>query len=359
LGVQTEVLIPIPKKRFDRLAKNNCEGYHNGGYFKYMTGSSVRSRYYLKRKIDDIWGYWLTLWFIIKKIRSDDKIIVYRGEWFWYVLVSILAILKKIKIYLELNELPYITHKVFFENLKRYLTFKLAFPCFDGFISISNSLFEVANKYKSFKAKVIKIPIIVIPEDFYTKRKELGFPYIFHAGTLYEQKDGIIGMLKAFSIASKSLPKLKFVLTGNYKNSPDRDEIELVIKKEMIGDKVIFTGYLSIQELNEYMNGAILAIINKSNTKQNHYCFSTKLGEYLACGVPVIMTAVGEANYYLKNNVSAYIVEPNNPEQIAKKILLAFSAPEERKQIAEQGKKLINEDFNYIIQSKRILDFII
>lgn len=64
---------------------------------------------------------------------------------------------------------------------------------------------------------------------------------------------------------------------------------------------MLFTGYLSHEDLKDYLSKASMVIINKYRNQQNEHCFSTKLGEYLAAAKPVIITNVGEAMNWLEN----------------------------------------------------------
>ena len=145
-------------------------------------------------------------------------------------------------------------------------------------------------------------------------------------------------------------------MTGNIKDSPHATEIQALITKYNLSDKLIFTGYLNEHELRKYQKNCILTIINKYETQQNKYCFSTKLGEYLALKRPVIITKVGEATFYLNDN-NAFIVSPGNPQLIAKKIIEIINNPQKSNEIASEGYKLTLKEFNYKYQAQRIISF--
>ena len=258
---------------------------------------------------------------------------------------------------MELNELPYGTESETKTNIrKRKEMLNKAFPLYDGFLAISTALEQLALQYNP-KAKTLKIPIITedYPEPPANKEKEI---YLFHSGSLSEQKDGILGMIEAFGEATQCISQpIKYYLTGNLKDSPHAKEIKQIIKRYHIEDKIIFLGFLKEDKLREYQRNCYLTIINKYDTQQNKYCFSTKLAEYLAFKRPVIITNIGEASYYLKDNVNAFIVSPHNPHLIAEKIIEAINNPEKAKKIGEEGYKLVTEDFNCEFQAKRMIKF--
>ena len=186
---------------------------------------------------------------------------------------------------------------------------------------------------------------------------EQKIPYIFHSGSLYEQKDGICGMLDAFGMACQKLnTPIEYILTGKLEESPHADELKRIIDKYGIAERVRFVGYLDMPTLRKYQKNCFLTIINKYDTQQNRYCFSTKLSEYLSFSRPVITTTVGEANSYLKDRVNAFIVEPHKPELIADKIVYAFSHPEEVEKMGKEGHKLTKKEFDCVYQTRRIID---
>ena len=101
------------------------------------------------------------------------------------------------------------------------------------------------------------------------------------------------------------------------------------------------------------MNLGVLDILAlaRPNNKQAEGGFPTKLGEYLATGVQVVVTRVGEICLFLKNEINAFISEPDSAEKFAEKLSDALSS-KKRIQIGLEGKKLVYNEFNYLTQAK-------
>lgn len=97
-------------------------------------------------------------------------------------------------------------------------------------------------------------------------------------------------------------------------------------------------------------------IINKYDTQQNKYCFSTKLGEYLSFAKPIIITDIGEAMHYL-NETNSFIVKAGSSQEIAEKIIHIVLNEQDAINKGKEGYKLAKEIFNYKYQSKRIIPF--
>ena len=88
------------------------------------------------------------------------------------------------------------------------------------------------------------------------------------------------------------------------------------------------------------------------------YCFSTKLGEYLAASKPLIITNVGEAMNWLKDKKSAYIIPPKDKQALANAIVKAVENPIERKRIGLNGQDVCKNSFDYRVWGKALVDFL-
>ena len=85
-GYETRVLLPISlephgSKQINKLSKGTDE---NGVHYQYMSGSSLRGNNIVMRQINDLWGYFHTLLYIILHIRKDDQALVYEGGVIWH-----------------------------------------------------------------------------------------------------------------------------------------------------------------------------------------------------------------------------------------------------------------------------------
>lgn len=302
--------------------------------------------------------------YLKQNIRKGDFVLLYFSD-VKFSLDLIKIIHKKGAFVLkELNEIPGKGNLSRKNQIIKKETENKVLNKFDGIICISDALIEYSKEYISQNCELIKIPILVDFKkyDIQDKQNCIYPKYIFHSGSLIERKDGILGMIEAFGKALSMLNEpILFYCTGNYENTPHRNEIKNLINKYNLQNKLIFTGYLSEEELKIKLSGASLVIINKLVTIQNTYCFSTKLAEYMAAAKPVIITNVGEATNWLSNKENAYIIEPNDINLLADTIVYAINNKEERVKIGENGKKICRKYFdanNYSEKFKEYLDLI-
>lgn len=359
-GIETLVWLPVPRQRYQETGVINpmVKGIdENGVKYEYISGASKRNRNIFIRQLQDLYGYTATLFRLLTKCKQNDYVVVYEGSPRWFKNCVRAIRLAGAKCGMELNELPYGTGvETDLTKKNRKIMLEKIFPKFDFIWAISSSLYDLAKQYAP-QAKITKVPIMIEGQLVGTDFPEQKIPYIFHSGSLYEQKDGICGMLEAFGMACQKLnTPVEYILTGKLEESPHVEELKHIIEKFGIEDKVKFIGYLDLPTLRKYQKNCFLTIVNKYDTQQNRYCFSTKLSEYLSFSRPVITTTIGEANNYLKDGVNAFIVEPHKPELIADKIVYAFSHPEEAEKMGKEGYKLTEKEFDCVYQTKRIID---
>lgn len=351
-GIPCKVLI-FTRTEIHGMKPKNIEGIgcFEGIDFEYIGGTPIRSSNRFIRRANDILDKIRLKIYLIKNLKKNDIVFGFcSGVNFVNSIIKITHN-KKAKYVKELCELPFGYGKETKDTIKKRDSFlKSQFPLCDGIIAISDTLYTLAQKHCSPQCKIIKIPILVDYKHCFLEDRssESTVPYIFHAGTLYEQKDGVLGMFEAFGKASNNLSEpIHFISTGNPKESPQHHEILNIINQYQISDKLTFTGYLYRDQISDYLSKASLVVINKHPNPQNLYGFSTKLGEYLAAGKPVIITNVGEAMNWLKDGESAYIIEPNDTDSLAKAIVDAFNNSEKRKMIGINGQKICKECFDY------------
>lgn len=362
-GVEVEVVIWHRTERYGVKPKNiEGKGSFNGIPFSYIGGTPLRGSNVLIRRFNDFRDKKNTERFLLRQLNKGDVVLFYINN--FDLETCFLRAAHKAGAFClrELCELPYGTGAET-ERAKRMRkkTLEFLFPQFNGIISISDALMKLAKKYTSESCHLIKVPIMVDFEHFsiYERPISSDVPYIFHAGTLYQQKDGILGMIEAFGMAKQRLGyPIKYFLSGKIDESPHANEIRELITLYHLEDSIVFVGYLNREQVKEYLSKASLVISNRPKSQQDYYGFSTKVGEYLASGTPLITTYWGEAVNWLKDGEDAYIIEPENTEALADAICRAFSQPEEAKRIGEAGRSICRLYFDYRSWSAPLINYI-
>ena len=80
-----------------------------------------------------------------------------------------------------------------------------------------------------------------------------------------------------------------------------------------------------------------------------------KLCEYLACQKPVVASKLGGLAM-LAQNSAGVLVEPEDPEALAKAIIGLFQDPELRKQMGENGRKYVVKNRSWESVARRVAE---
>lgn len=291
--------------------------------------------------------------YLKKHTTKSDIIYVYHNDLFTGFISKVFSHSRIIV--RELCEIPY--YNCLWKNrLKRWIELHFLFKHYQGIVAISDSLAKLANQYKGERCKIIKIPILV---DFKPYENVIPIieerPYLFHSGTRTEDKDGFLGILESIGLLKEKYGvELDLFCTGKEQNNSD---FQKILDKYKISSQIKYLGFLNNKELIRWQKGAVLCVVNKNDTLQNQYCFATKIGEYLASGLLLITTTVGEAKHYFVHNESAVLIEPGDPLLLADEIYRMMEDEPLRKTIALNGADIACEKFDYLKNGTTLTGF--
>lgn len=361
-GIECEVILFLRHEKGRSRINAAAKGLFESVPFRYCGGSSRKPTHKLTRILAERFDKEALYYYLKSNLNDGDAVLAYfHGDIPLQRTTINLTHRKGAKYVRELCEIPYFgdTSRASQKGLET--TLNVIFPKCDGFISISDNLTELAQKYKNPDARIVKIPILIDFEQANVpdRSDEAEVPYIIHTGTLSERKDGIVGMITAFAQARKRIGRpVKFLFAGDIEASPDKEAILKAISDNDLADDVKFLGYLTYSQIREHLAKASFALVNKPDNIQNRYGFSTKLAGYLAAGKAIVITKVGEAMNWLEDGQNAWIVPNEDTTAMADAIVKAFSDEKECRRMGEDGRKLCEECFDYRQNAGRLSDFI-
>lgn len=209
-----------------------------------------------------------------------------------------------------------------------------------GIVAVSSYLRDKYIQKSCGNIPVVLIPISAATNNQIEKKLKYSNPVkIVYTGT-FAEKDGVESLIKAFENISKQKNNCILLLTGKGYRLP-------IIKERISGNpKIKYIGYLDDDEFYKFLNEADVMCITRTGSDFANAGFPFKLGEYLATGNPVIVSDVSDVNYYLENLRDAFIVEPDNIEQIQQALEYCLDNPDESIAIGENGRKKCEKYFN-------------
>jgi glycosyltransferase involved in cell wall biosynthesis len=127
----------------------------------------------------------------------------------------------------------------------------------------------------------------------------------------------------------------------------DDDEIEREVRSSPGWKRVHFLGQVGRQEVLAAIDSAQSGIILDHPISNYLDAHSTKMFEYMACGVPVVCSdfplwvrMVGDAD-------CGVVVDPLDPRAAAEVIQRLMKDPEEAQRLGENGRRAVLEKYNW------------
>lgn len=288
-------------------------------------------------------------------VKKGDKFFVYGG--YEYQLRMALKVKEKAKVFCEITEHPQIFGQS--KSAQRANDRKIKMlKQLDGLFVISKSLKQYYSEQGIPAERIHVINMFVDTGRFNVEKTVSKEQYVAYCGVVTYGKDGVDILLKAFSLFYKNHRDFKLMIIGRGANNDEITRLKNLLSDLGISERVILTGQVSPHEMPKLLMNASILALARPDSLQNRNGFPTKLGEYLATGNPVVVTAVGEIPLFLKDRVNAILATPGNPEDFAYQLCWVADNYEQAKQIGLNGKLLSNEAFNYSVQTKNALRYL-
>jgi len=171
---------------------------------------------------------------------------------------------------------------------------------------------------------------------------------ILYTGRFVERK-GIWDLIAAIPIVLDSFPKARFVVAGGYGGGAEIEREWLVDTLKPFKDRVLFTGWLTPAEINQWYENADILVIPSW-----YEPFGMVVLEGMLYGLPIVATNIGGPAEILTNNVSAVLVPPKNANALAESILDLLKSSSLRKQLGEAAAKEVRNKWLWNKALKKI-----
>jgi glycosyltransferase involved in cell wall biosynthesis len=345
---------------------------HKGSENLFFVSEVTKRNSFLNRNLLSYFDFYRPLQlckFVLGNYQSDKvKVLLMSSHFLLFSLVIFyIKYLNKYSVIVEKSELETgIISNIFFQPVGLNILFYLLLPYrfilaflidrltkkASGVIAIST---RIQKKYYDFVSCTL-IPILVDIDRFKHKLinsadQKVRFVYL---GAITKKKDEIEELIRSFNNLGSKYNNFQVDLFG----SGSRHYLKK-INQYIAANKL--SGVINIKDpvessqvpdlLIQYDYGLLL----RSRNSQTQYGFSTKLGEYLAAGLPVIFSDVSDNLLYLEDEVHGFLAPfpfKDNLERTLEKAIL--TPPEERKKMSENAIKMARSSFDYRVHADKL-----
>jgi glycosyltransferase involved in cell wall biosynthesis len=256
-------------------------------------------------------------------------------------------------------------------NLSRYFSSakaRLKVSVLKKALGLSDKIIAVTPGIKTNIENAYNIPgekITVVPNGANTSlfkpleqgvcRNDLGLdpetPYVCFVGNLAPWQ-GVEYLVKAASPILSRFPECRFLIVGD---GVMKDELLNLSGELGVADRFIFTGVVAYDRVPAYINASDICaapFILARNAKIG--LSPLKLYEYLACGKPVVASAIRGVADVLEASEGGIPVSPENPEALAQAILKLLENQELRENMGSKGLSYVTENYSWHSVAKQV-----
>lgn len=337
------------------------DGVMDGIHYYHPFATNKKSKYFIVRRWQKTVSYYRTF-SLIKAINKADKVIAI-NSWSNILTTHLFGHFAsrsiKAKFIVECSEHPLrFYQKNAITKRQGAVNFSIEAAISDGVFCISHFLVDFYKSKGVDPRKLFLVPSTVDPERFNdVKDRPVSLKYVGYFGSLTFLRDNVDMLIKAFATFNQLHPDVRLVL-GGFCTDSERKEIVDLIAELKIQNAVTLLGYLTREEILQYVLHADILVMVRSNDLQSQASYPSKLTEFLASSKPVISVNVGEIPLYIKDGQHAFLVEPGNAVALAEKLEYVYCNPAIAFSIGQNGKQLTETIFNYKYQAERMLNFI-
>lgn len=188
---------------------------------------------------------------------------------------------------------------------------------------------EMYDNYIKKGYKVFHIPNAIDILSFSKEEDRIYDKQIIYAGRLSKEK----GILDLLAISEKLPKDVNLIIAGS---GPEKPKVQDISKKY---PNIHYLGYQSKENIIKLIRGSDILVqpsIMEGGT-------SSTLLEAMVCKTPIIATTVGGNKETIFHMKTAYVINPNNPDDILEAIDFLFSNPEKRQILTQNAFKIVSD----------------
>jgi glycosyltransferase involved in cell wall biosynthesis len=171
--------------------------------------------------------------------------------------------------------------------------------------------------------------------------------YIGHVS--YDSEVSLV--VEALPHVVKAVPGIRIVIMGA------GDGVPLLRERAAtagMAERLVFTGWVDHLETPAYLAAADLALYPYHDTLVNRAKSPSKITAYMAMGLPIVASAVGENVAYLDGGCAGLLVEPGNALAFAEGMVTLLCDPDRAADLGRRAERRIWDQYDWSRQVERV-----
>jgi colanic acid/amylovoran biosynthesis glycosyltransferase len=216
---------------------------------------------------------------------------------------------------------------------------------------VSNNMAEVCSAYGLDRSKVLinfpSINIKIFNRTVPYVQKQDATLTLLSVGRLHWKKGYPYALLAVKKIISDYDIPIRYEIIGG---GPEKEQIIFMINELGLNEHVFLLGNKSSQEVKEKLEMADIFLLPSLSEG-----ISNSAMEAMAMKVPIISTNIDGMGELIDDSKDGFLVQPYDPDEIAQKVMSLYKNFELRKQIGQQAREKVKQQFNLDSQIQKFV----
>jgi glycosyltransferase involved in cell wall biosynthesis len=166
---------------------------------------------------------------------------------------------------------------------------------------------------------------------------------LIYAGTVPLNHDLDIA-IHSVSKARRTTPAIRWAIVASGDGLPS---LKTAVTQAGLDDIVEYHAFMPHDKLVERLVAADIALYPYRDTNINRAKCSGKVVDYMACGLPVVVSDVGMNATYIENGRTGLLTEPGNASAFTSALVHLLAAPDDATSMGQAGRQRIWERFGW------------
>lgn len=213
----------------------------------------------------------------------------------------------------------------------------------DKVTAVSNSC---AHELKSYYGiKDVEVVYNGVDTNFFvpSEMRNEDEPYILYTGSLDALK-GLTDLIRSAKYVCQEYQNVEFIMVGR---GPLEKKLKKLVHDLGLEEKICFTGYVNREVLLKYYQNATIFVL-----PSYHEGLPTAILEAMACGLPVVATAVTGTSEVILDGETGLLIPPKRPDKLTNAILRLLINKELREKMSKNAKEYVKRNFTWDIIAK-------
>ena len=194
------------------------------------------------------------------------------------------------------------------------------------------------------------------PQDVVICRRRIGIDpgrdYIGFVGSFYRYQ-GLQCLLEAMAIIRRTIPSVHLLLVGDGEAAP---ELKQQADRLALSSCITWAGRIPYQEVPAWIGAMTLCVAPFRGDRGE--TSPVKIFDYLACGKPVIASAIPSVSATFSQEAGVTLVPPDDPVSLAQIALVLLKDPDRQARMATDGRHFVEQGFSWINIINRLREWL-